>query len=203
MIDLKERFDYLNNLKEFKDGYLTPCVSSTCINNAAKVINSNILDSKYIEKINNTEFGGITIIWHIPSILYLAAEITDNDAYFYNRSDEVIFKISPPFDTTQFIKLSMILERKKYNYSIPIESYIDSIKYLCTAQIESFRELEKDWDGHGAPKISISCIINVINIINFQEISCEYINDILANHNGTISIIWNKNWACKNSQKRK
>lgn len=58
------------------------------------------------------------------------------------------------------------------------------------SDIRDLSLLDNDWDGYGAIKVLPRCISNAINIINAKIISCNYINDIYANPNGTVSIIW-------------
>ncbi len=81
---------------------------------------------------------------------------------------------------------------KKYEKNIRRDkrSVIEFEKMNVTSDIRELSSLEEDWDGYGAIKVLPICISNAINIINSKNISCDYINDIYANPNGTVSIIW-------------
>lgn len=64
------------------------------------------------------------------------------------------------------------------------------VKMRYCMQIQDLSVLEKNWDGYGAIKVLPRCISNAQNIINYKKIICEHIQDIYANPNGTVSILW-------------
>lgn len=66
----------------------------------------------------------------------------------------------------------------------------DFLKMNCCAQIQDLGLLEDNWDGYGAVKVLPECISNALNIINYKSMICDYIQDIYANPNGTVSILW-------------
>ncbi|MGP1547899.1 MAG: hypothetical protein ACTTIF_03380 [Prevotella sp.] len=82
--------------------------------------------------------------------------------------------------------------KKKYEKNIRRDerNIIELKKMNIVSDIRDLSLLDNDWDGYGAIKVLPRCISNAINIINAKIISCNYINDIYANPNGTVSIIW-------------
>lgn len=57
-------------------------------------------------------------------------------------------------------------------------------------QIQDLGTLKDNWDGYDAIRVLPICISNAQNIINYEYIRCEHIQDIYANPNGTLSILW-------------
>lgn len=88
-----------------------------------------------------------------------------------------------------FEKNTNIKEVKKIVFQEEKNSINFSKINYCT-QIQKLGLLEENWDGYGAAKVSPICISNALNIINYKTIICDYIQDIYANPNGTISILW-------------
>ncbi len=67
---------------------------------------------------------------------------------------------------------------------------VNFLKMSYCMQIQDLGTLKEDWDGYGAIRVLPICISNAQNIINYKNILCEQIQDIYANSNGTISILW-------------
>lgn len=80
----------------------------------------------------------------------------------------------------------------KINKTIIIDekNSIDFLKLNCCTQIQDLCLLGDNWDGYGAIKVLPLCISNAQNIINYKSIKCDHLQDIYANPNGTVSILW-------------
>lgn len=50
--------------------------------------------------------------------------------------------------------------------------------------------LREGWDGGNAKRVSTTAISNVLNLLDRDELRLDYIQDIYANDQGTVSIEW-------------
>ncbi|MBD8042095.1 hypothetical protein H9625_16980 [Phocaeicola sp. Sa1CVN1] len=105
---------------------------------------------------------------------------------FANTSSEAK---SHTYTTFSFEKNTNIKEVNKI-VSREEKSNINFLKMRYCMQIQELGLLEENWDGYGATKVLPTCISNAQNIINYKAIICDCIQDIYANPNGTISILW-------------
>lgn len=90
------------------------------------------------------------------------------------------FKISNKNSTE---KIEQVISREE-------KDTVDFHRIMFCMQIQGLGILDENWDGYGAIKVMPICISNAQNIINYKDIFCNQIQDIYANPNGTISILF-------------
>ncbi len=105
---------------------------------------------------------------------------------FANTSSEAQLHTNTLFSferNTNIKEVNKIISREE-------KSNVNFLKMRYCMQIQDLGLLEDNWDGYGAIRVLPICISNAQNIINYKTIICDYIQDIYANPNGTISILW-------------
>jgi hypothetical protein len=67
---------------------------------------------------------------------------------------------------------------------------VDSHKADVVGQIIDLSSLKDDWDGYGALPVFDDSIQNAIRVVKDEDVPAQYISDVYANNNGTVSIEW-------------
>lgn len=128
---------------------------------------------------------------------------TSKRANYISNTVTAVFLCCGLFSVSLPASVTNVPRNSRFSYSVPrndkrYEKYakrdekdiIELKKMNIISDIRDLSLLENDWDGYGAIKVLPICINNSINIINSKIISCDYVDDIYANPNGTVSIIW-------------
>ena len=71
-----------------------------------------------------------------------------------------------------------------------IEQRASFVREGILSEIRELGNLPNDWDGYGAVRVRPRSLVNAIDILSSRLIDCEMIDEVFAQPNGTVYIIW-------------
>lgn len=97
----------------------------------------------------------------------------------------------PSSDITNYDKgFEQDMEEFELVESKEIEQQAFFVKEGILSEIRVLGNLPNDWDGYGAVRVRPRSLVNAMDIISSRLIDCELIDEVFAQPNGTVYIIW-------------